>query len=178
MKFSAPEIIKMKLPTSRVYIVTELNYPWLTEFFYDDGLITLHGWLYGADLSHQCAFLLPLLSAACGSFTYRATHHTVSGTVFCFQSSSGPVTSGGCNVIGNNWRVWCLSYFLLFPFHLLSPWKPITWVKGRIVFEKEEWVGRWLRCGLGKWLQDEETSLCRMLFQVSIEFDDAQERLK
>ena len=47
MKFSAPEIIKTKLPTSRVYIVTELNYPWLTEFFYDDGLITLHGWLYG-----------------------------------------------------------------------------------------------------------------------------------
>lgn len=35
MKFSAPEIIKMKLPSSRVYVVTELNSPWLTEPFYE-----------------------------------------------------------------------------------------------------------------------------------------------
>lgn len=85
MKFSAPEIIKMKLPSSRVYVVTELNSPWLTEpfyeFFYDWPHHTPCLALWGG--SYQCV-LLPLLSAACDSFTYRATHHTVSGTVFCF----------------------------------------------------------------------------------------------
>ena len=49
----------------------------------EDGLITLLGWLYERDLLSG-PFSLPLLNAACGSFTYKATHRTVTGTVFYF----------------------------------------------------------------------------------------------
>lgn len=79
MKFSAPEIIEMNLPSSRVYIVTELNYPWLTEsfyeFFYDFGLITLLVWLYGADLISAlfCCLcsVLPVTALPTGTLTIQ-----------------------------------------------------------------------------------------------------------